>query len=634
MKITKASQPDTPADLEVRKQIDAMVPFSVVAGAGSGKTTTLVKGLAHTLSRYRQSLSQRGQKAACITYTEVAAAEIKAEVAGDPLCHVSTIHSFLWEAIRPFQGDIRNHLTVAIENELQRLSDKAAQSPKNPSKSLVEKIESAKRAIQGVRQAPSFRYGKGSNYQKGELGHEDVISIACGLVDSHPLLRKVLAGRFPFIFVDESQDTFPEVVKALLAVAAEVQQRLCLGFFGDPMQKIYLRGVGHVVLENGAADIAKPENFRSSKTVRELLNRIRIPVDKLSQIPGRPDESDGTVRFFICDQKKPRSESLFNACQQMAQDTSDPRWLMPDTSEANDDDNPDARPKRLVIVHRMAATRMGFGDVYNAIQDHGPDSMKTAMAEGTLWAFRPFTDYLLPLTEAFATKHHRRVLELLRANCPLFDERELAKVADHVAFLRDTEAAVAKLTALAVDPQTTIGALLELATKSQLLVLDIRFSSQSSSSLPSGDGTSDEEDLTATADAIEIFKAAPVQQMRGYRRYIEQLSPFATQHGVKGAEFDNVLTILDDDEGRYNLYSYEKLFGIEELSTTDKKNASEGKETVLDRTLRLFYVSCSRAKQNLAVVLFTKDPGIAVAAVKEKQWFTDDQIQIDGIAPS
>jgi DNA helicase-2/ATP-dependent DNA helicase PcrA len=29
------------------------------------------------------------------------------------------------------------------------------------------------------------------------------------------------------------------------------------------------------------------------------------------------------------------------------------------------------------------------------------------------------------------------------------------------------------------------------------------------------------------------------------------------------------------------------------LSTTDKKNILEGKETVLDRTRRLFYVICS-----------------------------------------
>ena len=49
-----------------------------------------------------------------------------------------------------------------------------------------------------------------------------------------------------------------------------------------------------------------------------------------------------------------------------------------------------------------------------------------------------------------------------------------------------------------------------------------------------------------------------------------------------------VLAILDDDEARGFLFSYEKLFGAKETSDTDKKNMKVGKETSIDRTRRLF----------------------------------------------
>lgn len=47
----------------------------------------------------------------------------------------------------------------------------------------------------------------------------------------------------------------------------------------------------------------------------------------------------------------------------------------------------------------------------------------------------------------------------------------------------------------------------------------------------------------------------PAKQLRGYRTYIEDESPFATHQGIKGAEFQRVLAVLDDGEGRHNQFS-------------------------------------------------------------------------------
>jgi DNA helicase-2/ATP-dependent DNA helicase PcrA len=50
--------------------------FVMTAGAGSGKTTSLVKALAHLAATKGPQFRQRGQRVACITYTEVAVGEI------------------------------------------------------------------------------------------------------------------------------------------------------------------------------------------------------------------------------------------------------------------------------------------------------------------------------------------------------------------------------------------------------------------------------------------------------------------------------------------------------------------------------------------------------------------------------
>ncbi|MGR3906229.1 hypothetical protein Q3A80_04240 [Burkholderia sp. SR8] len=79
---------------------------------------------------------------------------------------------------------------------------------------------------------------------------------------------------------------------------------------------------------------------------------------------------------------------------------------------------------------------------------------------------------------------------------------------------------------------------------------------------------------------------------------------------------------LDDEEASYNQYSYGKYLGYTPLSDTDEANIAEGKESVLDRTRRLFYVCCSRALKDLAVVLFAADVA-ARAAVVEARLFPD-----------
>ena len=127
-------------------------------------------------------------------------------------------------------------------------------------------------------QAPSTNVGSAA-YPKGILGHDDVIRLSTELICSQPLIAKVVGQKFPFVFVDESQDTAPAVVESLKAISKALGSKFCLGFIGDPMQKIYAAGAGAIEPLAGWKSIEKPENFRCPVAVLNVINNIRAGGD-------------------------------------------------------------------------------------------------------------------------------------------------------------------------------------------------------------------------------------------------------------------------------------------------------------------------------------------------------------------
>ncbi|WP_216641270.1 hypothetical protein [Aeromonas sobria] len=140
------------------------------------------------------------------------------------------------------------------------------------------------------------------------------------------------------------------------------------------------------------------------------------------------------------------------------------------------------------------------------------------------------------------------------------------------------------------------------------------------------DGIYEDDESEKEMAAMDAFLACPASQLLAYHTYISERSPFWTQQGIKGAEFDRVIVVLDDAESRHFQFSYEKYLGLQEPSDTDQTHIDAGEETTMDRTRRLFYVSCTRALKDLAVVLFTEDPESAEAHIRTLSLFEEDSI--------
>jgi DNA helicase-2/ATP-dependent DNA helicase PcrA len=92
------------------------------------------------------------------------------------------------------------------------------------------------------------------------------------------------------------------------------------------------------------------------------------------------------------------------------------------------------------------------------------------------------------------------------------------------------------------------------------------------------------------------------------------------------------MVLMDDDDARGFLFGYDKLLGAKAPTAADIKNAQDRKGTSLDRTRRLFYVTCSRARSSLALVAYSPDPAAVRAHVVAKGWFAADEV-LSEIAP-
>ena len=616
----RIDSPDTDADLEIHACIAAKPPqpFVVRAGAGSGKTTSLIKALDWVMSEHGASMRAKRQKVACITYTDLAVKEILADVNDDPLVHVSTIHSFYWSITKTFQADIKVWLQNDIrrriselEEEFKNYSSRVRQTTRDRNKADQDRYARNLEAVAGVK---TFNYGVGSDYAKGILGHEDILQLTDFLLQNRPLFRRLVALNYPFVFIDESQDTFPGVVKSFKEVETQMRDKFCLGFFGDPMQSIFMRGAGDIPLEDHWRSIMKPENFRCAKQILDVANAVRAQGDGMEQVRGLHERVDGALqpvegsaRMFVLPNTLNRTETLARVRAWSAATTSDEGWTTPDIAV-----------KILVIVHRMAANRLGFGGIYSALNDKTSESMKQGMQDGTGWPVRPFLGFALPIVAAMKAGNEFAAMNLLREFSPRLAPYALTG-RRAVDVLRELHAAVLKLVAMLDDPGNTIGDIALHLRDAGLFEFDERYgralgflgdvadAAQEAEAAPAEGRSSD-------AAMVKFFKCT-AQELRSYERYVSEGSPYATQHGVKGAQFDRVIVVMDEEESDYRTYNYERVFASADARAADRARAQDGDENTWSRTLRLLYVCCTRAQRGLVLTFFVADPATTLENV-------------------
>lgn len=596
---------DLHVDEEIMTCLDPQAPrsFFLFAGAGSGKTRSLVAALDHLRGTIGLTLRMRGQKVAVITYTKAARDEIIRRTQFDPVIAVSTIHSFAWTLIEGFNHDIREWLRVALNNDIRDLQAKEAKG-RAGTKASAERladIASKQRRLARLNATKKFVYSPDSdNRGRDSLNHAEVLQLAGDFVQSKPTLRQVLRDGYPYILVDESQDTNRHIVEALFTFQAAHKDEVVVGLFGDMMQRIY--GDGQPGLgENLPADWATPTkklNFRCPRRVIELINKVREATDKQAQIPCSAAK-EGHVRMFIFPSEGTDKAATEQAIREhMADLTTDPDWLDEDAV------------KVLILEHRMAALRMGFDDLLAAL--YPVTQFRTSLLDGSLPLINFFSNLILPLWDAKDDKFG--IARIIRAASPLVSASALKDADDQFEQLAKAQSGVDALVGLLDgNPSVTFHDVVQNVSETGLFAIpDLLKVALAGADIEATD--EEEEERTDRDKGITAFLAAPFGQVRAYAKYVGGKARFDTHQGVKGLEFPRVMVIMDDHEARGFLFKYDKLFGG---GAEDNQTAS---------TRRLFYVTCSRAERSLALVAYAENPERVRNQLLANGWFKPEEI--------
>lgn len=612
-------------------ELDNPASFFLFAGAGSGKTRSLVEVLRRLKEKYEKRLKMNRQQVAVITYTNAACDEIIRRLEFNAIFSVSTIHSFIWQLIEPFTLDIKSWLKINLEQEIQELEEQQKKGrASKASDDRIKKIESKTKRLQNLNQVKKFIYNpNGNNSTRDSLSHSEVIDIGANFLTTKPLMQLILVNKFPILLIDESQDTKGQLIDAFFEVQKVHKGKFSLGLLGDTMQRIYADGKENlgVVLPEDWKKPVKRMNHRCPKRVITLLNKIRKKTDGQEQTP-RIEKSDGFVRVFLATHAQDKTSVEEFVKRKMVDITADALWYKPTESV-----------KTLILEHHMSAKRLGFFPLFEPL--YKADSLRTGLIDGSLPGLRFFTNIILPIYLAYQNNDAFSIAKIVRENSPLLKKEVLKQKESQLENLKKADKSIKSLMKLwenGNDPT-----LLEIAkavleneifTIPDSLIPTVARTISDGQPLPKEkqntelEENNDDEDTDVITTAWDIALNAKFSTIKSYNEYVSDNTTFATHQGVKGLEFPRVLVILDDQEARGFMFSYEKLIGAKEPSETDKKNVKDGKETVIDRTLRLFYVACSRAEESLAIIIYSDNHSSVSTNLINEGWFDKSEILV------
>lgn len=588
--------------------IEAKKSFVLEAGAGSGKTFTLIQTLNHLIEKQGKELRFHHKTIICITYTNVAKNEILERLENNPLVEVLTIHEFLWAKINPFQKQLLS--------ELDSLNEKMCiEKPEKFIPGLLKR---------GVISKVTYNDTAFRDFEVGQLHHDDVITLAASMFSKYRLLTSLISARHPYIFIDEYQDTATETVSALIdSLLQQHPGKVLLGFCGDSYQKIYDSGIGPLdsYIQSGKLIlVSKEENFRSSPNVVSLLNKFRSNIKQI--IPEGITRQQGSAIFINCDNYPQRgSKEKVTEYERSLVPLKDKNYqrVIDYLTAKGWDFGENSKDRVLIIANSRVADRGGFGDLYRiAAHRYGERANDALMKRENV-----LVRFFLGSVDKKTSKERESGIEHLLA---YWNEREYSHIMNFLNKYRyvikgfssyeescfylkkhkDKTLLSEKLAELErIANQGSAKEVFDFAIDNKIVTIPdgltkfIRGMSLDPSTLVN------DEERDRLAEDLKFYNGAlglPYSQFRNLFRHTQNQTVFSTKHGTKGDEFRNVLVVIDDT-------SWKQMYNFEDFI-----DDSEEKPERKLRTKNLFYVSCSRAIENLVVLALSemKQPAVNV----------------------
>ncbi|MEO6177419.1 MAG: ATP-dependent helicase [Flavobacterium circumlabens] len=224
----------------------------IIACPGSGKTRTLTYKIAYELGR----LQSKKHFVIAITYTNAAADEIRdrVELLGVDISQlwIGTIHSFCNEWIlRPYSlylEELKNGFKILNSHDSQKIIEELCKNEKDPPITYYD--------CQFIATTVDYRIGSldtRKHYSIGnvlreyikilkdnrQVDYEQILFYSYQILKSRPVISEILSNIFPFIMIDEYQDTKDIQYQIIFSIAKAGKSKTKLFIVGDPNQSIF-----------------------------------------------------------------------------------------------------------------------------------------------------------------------------------------------------------------------------------------------------------------------------------------------------------------------------------------------------------------------------------------------------------
>ena len=634
---------------KINECLDNFDSFCFDAGAGAGKTYALQKSIEHILKTEVENLKMRNQKILCITYTNAAKDEILERLGNNSSVVVSTIHEFLWGFISIQQelltiehetkikeelNEIEQNINSAPLSDSDNLDDlyKAIRNeeflkifyntPVSPAKEFKEKIISYNKYFESylssvskfislvknvvkkhkleetmkeieAKKSKKIIYNPGQNRDKLEnyvISHDTLLLYCKNIITKQDILKRLFSDRYPYILIDEYQDTDEKVVAIIDSIKeySNSRKNLVVGFFGDPLQNIYGLGVGALPKE-GYESIEKIFNRRSSKQIVELIEKIRN--DNFGQRSIYTDFDNGSYNFYIAGDDFNLETFLQN--NRLTKNTACLLMKNNDISKAR------GFEEILSVLKQFPRFNgTNYENVTNEFLQKNLQHMGWFLRE-----ILTFIDFIQKIEDGNST-----VREIVQFVTPYKSTLTFSKMNQFITSLRDLNISTLTIDKcierianiqVPISGEDILKIIFSIDDLAENILLNIKNRAYDYFYY-----YRDSEESEREMIVIDDFFNLDVSCFIKWYSYIfdtfknEGIS-YHTLHGSKGLEFDNVVVVLQDNFARKKNYCKYFFENYNVLTDSD----SQFKEI-----RNLLYVACSRAKINLYVIYKNNNP--------------------------
>ena len=537
----RAKQRANEIDRQIIETLKSGRSFRVEAGAGPGKTFSLMNVIDWLEDEKRREFIKNGHHVACITYTNAAVDVIRRRLKSEEFIQPCTIHEFAWSLMNRFQSS----LLKAVEGL-----------------DLLPKLENG--TTVSIKDIDVVIYELGVKYIRDRilyLHHDDVIKLFVNFLDNAKF-RTFLANNYPIILIDEYQDSFKSIMNQFLRYFIELKMPPQIGLFGDAWQTIYSSmGACGEVFSDKIVVINKDTNFRSQDNIVQILNRIRPELPQMTAL----DENDGKVFVILSEDylgnrqkgyykgELPEDE-LFYRIDNVREKLSRMGWS--------------GREKTLMLTHKMLAKEQHYDKLLDVLGDRLKDANDMH--------FLFFRDELEPVYTALENDDPKLLFEVLGVKRRPIESKEQKK-----AWKEFYEQ-------LTVARQGRIVDVIETVKQSRLIGIPERIDFWLQAY------RNEDDSVFLYEKTIKDFYEIGYHEVLNAIEFQKPEAEFSTNHGVKGEEYDDVLLIV----GRgWNNYKFD------EMLYKDPKMLDEKSLEVYIRNRNLFYVCCSRPIKNFAMFI-------------------------------